>query len=395
MGNPRTPPHPNRLRWLGAAIALAGAAVLVLLSVMTLAPPYSMALFPFVVGAAEMSPLLVLASLVWCLVVNRALRPWPALRWGSIASLVAGGVVAVLPLTQFTQVAAAASAQLGTDGNPPRFSLVTAVRGLPTFSDVIRRTVAYSAPDGTPLTLQLYRSRAKDVQPVVVVIYGGAWRGGDATQCENVSRALAGRGYTVAAIDYRHAPAHQYPAQLVDVRHSIALVRDSAAAWGIDASRMALLGRSAGGHLATLSAFAEGDLPVQAVISIYSPYDLVEGYRDLPSPDPIDVREVLRGFIGGTPEERMERYREASPSSHVRRGLPPTLLIFGGKDHIIKPEFNRRAASELRAVNVPVVSVEIPWAEHGFDMAPAGLGAQLAFDVISAFLDRELRTGGR
>ncbi len=395
MGNPPTPAQRNRLRWLGAALALAGAVVLVLLSMMTVLPTYSMTLFPLVVGATEMSPLLVLADLGWCLVVNRALRPWPAFRWGSIAGLVAGGVIAVLPLTRFTQVAAAASAQLGTDGNPPRFSLATAVRGLPTSVDVTRRMIPYAAPDGSPLTIQLYRRPSKDVQPVVVVIYGGAWRTGEATQCENVSRALAARGYTVVAIDYRHAPEHVYPAQLTDVRHSIALVRDSAAAWGIDASRMALLGRSAGGHLATLSAFAEGDLPVQAVVAIYSPYDLVEGYRDLPSPDPIDVRTVLRGFLGGTPDEQLARYQEASPSSHVRRGLPPTLLIFGGKDHIIKPAFNRRAASDLRAVNVPVVSVEIPWAEHGFDMAPSGLGAQLAFSVISAFLDRELKTGDR
>ena len=67
------------------------------------------------------------------------------------------------------------------------------------------------------------------------------------------------------------------------------------------------------------------------------------------------------------------------------------MLIFGGRDHIIKPAFNRAAAAALRAANVPVVAVELPWAEHGFDMAPAGLGAQLAFHVIVEFLERELQ----
>jgi acetyl esterase/lipase len=239
--------------------------------------------------------------------------------------------------------------------------------------------------------MRLYALRDKAVRPVVVVIYGGAWRGGDPTQGENVSKALASRGFAVAAIDYRHAPRAPFPAQLDDVNLSLGMLRDSAAAWGLDAERMALLGRSSGGHLAELSAYSPTRYPLKAVVALYAPYDLVEGYRDLPRPDPIDVRHVLRGFIGGTPDERLRAYRAASPSSYVMPGLPPTLLIFGGHDHLVKPEFNRAAAAALRAARVPVVSVEVPWAEHGFDMGPAGLGSQLAFGVIVEFLERELK----
>ena len=130
---------------------------------------------------------------------------------------------------------------------------------------------------------------------------------------------------------------------------------------------------------------------MRAVIALYAPHDLIRGYRDLPSPDPIGVRDVLTGFLGGTPDQQTARYRDASPSTYVRPGLPPTLLIFGGRDNIVKPEFNRGAAAALRRSGVRVVSVELPWAEHGFDLAPAGLGAQLAFQVIVQFLDRELR----
>jgi acetyl esterase/lipase len=231
------------------------------------------------------------------------------------------------------------------------------------------------------------------MRPVVVVIYGGAWRAGDPSQGDNVSRALAARGFAVAAIDYRHAPAFQFPSQLEDVRRSLALLRDSSAAWGLDMHHLALLGRSAGGQLAELAAYAHGssdDVPVRAVVAIYAPYDLAEGYRDLPSPDPIDVRKVLREFLGGTPSDQEARYHAASPLSYVRHGLPATLLLYGGRDHIVKPSFNRRAAAELRAARVAVVAVELPWAEHGFDMVPAGLGGQLAFNVIAEFLTREL-----
>lgn len=382
---------PNRRRPLAAVTALSVAAVLIVLSAMVEIPTYTMAMFPLTVGSSEMSPLLVIFDLFWCIIVSRLLRGWGVARGITMGLLVLAGLAAVRPLTQYTSVAAAASEQIGTDDAPPRFSLLAAVRGLPTRPDVVERIVAYTADDGTPLSMRLYALGGAGAKPLVVVIYGGAWRNGAPTQCENVSRALAARGYAVAAIDYRHAPRFQFPSQLVDVRRSLALLRDSAAAWHIDATRIALLGRSAGGHLAELSAYSPGDAPVQAVIALYAPHDLVQGYRDLPSPDPIDVRDVLRGFLGGTPEEQPMRYRDGSPSTHVRRGLPPTLLLFGGRDKVVKPEFNRGAAARLRAANVPVVSVELPWAEHGFDMAPSGLGAQLAFNVISEFLDRELR----
>ena len=154
---------------------------------------------------------------------------------------------------------------------------------------------------------------------------------------------------------------------------------------------MAILGRSSGGQLAELAAYSSGDMGIRAVIGIYAPYDLAEGYADLPSPDPIGVRSVLRNFLNGTPDSQPRQYRAASPASYVRPGLPPTLLLFGSRDHIVKASFNREAAAALRAARVPVVAVELPWAEHGFDMAPGGLGAQLAFSVIVEFLERELK----
>jgi acetyl esterase/lipase len=382
---------PKQRGLLRTGIAVGVALVLVLLSMTVIVPPFAMAMLPFVIGASEMSPFLVLIDLLWCLPANRMLRGRPRLRGATITLLVVSACVAVLPLTQFNRVAAAAGAQLGNDTDPPRFSLITALRGLPTSADVAERTIPYAAPDGTRLSLRLYSLGSRTLRPTVVVIYGGAWRGGVPTQAENVSRALAARGFAVAAIDYRHAPRAQFPAQIDDVNLSLALLRDSSAAWGLDVERMAVLGRSSGGHLAELSAFAPNGNALRAVVALYAPYDLVEGYNDLPHPDPIGVRGVLTGFIGGTPSDRARTFREASPSSHVAPGLPPTLLIFGGRDHIVKPDFNREAAAALRAARVRVVSVELPWAEHGFDLAPAGLGSQLAFGVIVDFLERELK----
>ncbi|MEO7457092.1 MAG: alpha/beta hydrolase [Gemmatimonadaceae bacterium] len=383
--------QPKRHGAVPAGVALAGAAVLVLLSMMVIVPPFSMVLFPIAVGASEYSPFLVLLDLAWCLVVSRLLLGRRRPRVLSQVLLFLSACIAVWPLTTFPRVSSTVSAQLGTEGAPPRFSLMTALKGLPVSSDVVERTIAYAAADGAPLALRLYALPGKAARPTVVVIYGGAWRSGAPTQCENVSRALASKGFTVAAIDYRHSPRFPFPAAIDDVNRALGLLRDSAGAWSIDAERMAVLGRSSGGHLAELAAYRPNAFPLKAVVAVYAPFDLVQGYEDLPSPDPIGVRSVLEDFTGGTPATRGAVYRDASPSSYVRTGVPPTLLVYGGRDHVVKPAFNRGAATKLRLAHVPVVAIELPWAEHGFDMAPAGLGGQLAFSVISDFLDRELR----
>jgi acetyl esterase/lipase len=389
MSSPETPRTSGRK--IAVALTVIVAAALALLSLMVIVPPYTMGLFIVAVGASEYSPFLVLLDLLWCLPANRLLRGYGALRFATLAVLVASALIAVRPLTQFTHVAATASAQLGTEDGAPRFSLLTAVRGLPVSSDVVVRTIAYAAPDAERLSIRLYSQGTRALRPTVIVLYGGAWRNGSPAQCENVSRALASRGFTVAAIDYRHVPFARYPSQIDDVNHAIILVRDSSESWGIDYKRMAILGRSSGGHLAELAAFTPNEFGLKAVVALYAPFDLAEGYADLPSPDPIDVRSVLSGFLNGTPEKQPRRYQVASPSSWIRPGLPPTLLMFGARDHIVKAAFNREAAAALRAARVPVVAVELPWAEHGFDMAPAGLGAQLAFTVIVDFLERELK----
>lgn len=388
MPMPDTAPAPRRSTATISILAVAG--VLVALSLMVVVPPYSFTLFRLGDGAIEYSPILLLLDLVWCLPVNRVLRGRRTLRFVTLALLIASACVAVRPLTQFTRASATASAQLGTEVSQSRFSLVTVVSGLPTNSAVQERSIAYTAPDGGPLTLRLYALPPRQPRPTVVVLYGGAWSGGTPTQAANVSRALASRGYTVAAIDYRHAPASRFPAQIDDVNRALVMLRDSSSAWDIDPSRMAILGRSSGGHLAELAAFTPNDFGLKAVIALYAPFDLSAGYVDLPSPDPLDVRLALRSLLGGTPSEQPGRYRAASPSELIRPGLPPTLLLFGGRDHIVKPIFNRQAATALRAARVPVISVELPWAEHGFDIVPTGLGAQLAFNVITEFLDREL-----
>lgn len=367
------------------------------LAALRLVPPFTLALLAPVVIAGETSPLvaLVAAVLAVAAVARRPRRPGLAV----LALLTAA--VASVPWLQARSAARDGETAVAALRIPPPVATVPRPMGVPAGTRADGRAVRYAAADGTPLTARLYRSAGPELLPTLVVFYGGAWRTGDAGQFAALHQRLAAAGYAVVALDYRHAPAHRYPAQLDDAARGLALVRDSAAAWGVDLARLVLWGRSSGAHLAMLTAWtdsARGVPPVRAVVDYYGPVDLAEGYAHQPHPDPIDARAVLRAFLGGpplggpplggTPAELGARYHEASPLAHVRAGLPPTLLVYGGRDHVVEPRFGRAVARALAAAGDPVAYVELPWAEHGFDAVPSGVGERVATLLAERFVAR-------
>ncbi|MFL5515878.1 MAG: alpha/beta hydrolase, partial [Gemmatimonadales bacterium] len=141
-----------------------------------------------------------------------------------------------------------------------------------------------------------------------------------------------------------------------------------------------------GGQLAMVAAYSPGAPAIRAVVSYYGPVDLTEGYRHPPRPDPLHVRGVEEAFLGGTPETQPLRYRAASPITYVTRPLPPTLLIYAGRDHIVEPRFGALLQRRLRATGTTSILLEIPWAEHGFDAIANGPSAQLALFETERFL---------
>jgi acetyl esterase/lipase len=202
---------------------------------------------------------------------------------------------------------------------------------------------------------------------------------------------MAAQGYTVVAIDYRHAPEHRFPTQIEDVQAALAWIRDRAATYSIDPGRMALVGWSAGAHLAMLAAYEPGALPIRAVVSYYGPVNLAAGYYDPPVPDPIDTTAVLESFLGGNPKQLPELYQRASPVFAVRPGLPPTLLIYGQRDHIVQLSYGQQMYERLTRSGNPAALIAIPWAEHAFDAVFRGPSNQIALYYTERFLAWALR----
>lgn len=252
--------------------------------------------------------------------------------------------------------------------------------------------VQFAKPDGVPLNMNIYQPLQVGKYPGLVVIYGGAWQNGSPLKDRDFNRYMAARGYTVFASDYRHAPRYRFPNQLNDVQAAITFIRHHASEYEADPERLAVLGRSSGAHLAMLLAAYQADAPlIRAVVNYYGPVNLTSGYLEPPRPDPLNVRALLRAFLGGSPKELPKQYQVASPINYVTPQLPPTLLVYGSRDHVVQARFGRQMHEQLSSVGNTAILLEIPWAEHAFDAIFHGVSNQLALYYTERFLAWALR----
>jgi acetyl esterase/lipase len=377
--------------WTGRLAAawglLAAAAGLAFTATWVVLPAPAYALLPFGIVAPELSPFLCPAAL------GVAAASWPCRRRrpGQAAAVLAftAALVFALPLVQLPATLRRFDAAMSAEG----FDAPSSPLGRAPTS--VRRAVLVGGGGNTPLTADVYARDGVRGAPLVVQVYGGAWQRGRPGDDETFARYLADRGYVVAAIDYRHAPAARWPAQIEDVRTAIGWLRTHAGELGADPARLALVGRSAGAQLALVAAYQDGAPAVAGVVSFYGPVFLADGWRDVPRPDPLDVRTVLETYLGGTPDDVPRQYEAASPVTYLSATAPPTLLVYATRDHIVKVEFARRLEARLRAEGVPVALLEIPWAEHAFDVLPHGLSARVAFAYVERFLASLPATPGR
>jgi acetyl esterase/lipase len=255
----------------------------------------------------------------------------------------------------------------------------------------VTRAIPVPLRDGTRLALDLYRPAGTPLPPLVVTIYGGAWRFGSRAAEAPLAGWLAANGYAVAVIDYRHAPAFRYPVELEDVDDALKTIALLADEWHVDRDRVALFGRSAGAQLALLAAERDQPLAIRAAVAYYAPTDLIGGYATPPQPDPAHARTILTTYLGGPPDAlHAAAYRAASPVDRAAAGMPPVLAIIGDRDELVLPKFQRAFAARLNALHVRNVAIELPWSNHAFD-AVNGLGAGIAKDATLRFLDTLLR----
>lgn len=314
----------------------------------------------------------------------------PLLRWGTSAvALLAAGLLA-LPAFQAWRIGRELPGKLRetfpAPGSPlpdrAAFSLRDLGGGDPAPVPLETLTVAPGLP------LDFYRAVRSDgrAAPCVIVVHGGGWDSGDRTQLPGLNHWLARRGYAVAAISYRLAPAHRWPAQRDDVLQAIAFLKTRASALGLDATRLVLLGRSAGGQIAQTVGYTAGDPAIRGVVGLYSPSDLIFGYVNTTEDDMLHSPALMRRYLGGSPEAARANYESASALYHVTPRVPPTLLLHGRNDALVWYRHSERLEAKLREAGVPCLHVALPWATHAFEYNLHGPGGQLTTYALEGFL---------
>ncbi len=245
----------------------------------------------------------------------------------------------------------------------------------------------YAEPGGEQLRLDLYRPlSARAPLPGVVTIHGGSWQSGSRRDFPAFNRYLAARGYLVAAVSYRLAPRFPFPAARDDVAAAISFLKRNAGPLGLDADRLALVGRSAGAQLALVTAYTLRDPAIKGVVSFYGPIALRWGYANPAKLSIIDSSAVLDAYLGGSPDTHGPQYDAASPLSHVGHATPPTLLINGLRDELVSPFHAEFLSDRLLRARVPHLYLQLPWAVHGCDYLLRGPCGQVTTYAVERFL---------
>ena len=247
--------------------------------------------------------------------------------------------------------------------------------------------------DAGGVRCRLYRPTAAQDLPLVVFLHGGGWVVGDLDTHDDVCRSLAAKsGMAFLSVDYRLAPEHKFPAAIDDAHMAAIWAHQNAAPLGVDASRFAVAGDSAGGNLAAVLA-QRGAVPFKFQVLIYPTVDLA---MTLPSFEtnavgPTLTKKMMGWFIDHyLRDDADKRDVAASPflaSDEVLAKVAPALIVTSEFDPLCDDgeEYGKRLASN--GVNASVVRFN--GTLHGFFSMLAGVDDALgAHDLVVSYLRR-------
>ena len=269
----------------------------------------------------------------------------------------------------------------------------------------VRANLVYAGTANPRQMLDLYLPRERTAGarlPVVVYFHGGGWVGGSkASGKATLTPWVTAGGYAGAAVNYRLAGEAPWPAQIHDAKAAIRWLRANADRLGLDANRIAVVGTSAGGTLATLLGTSGGDPALEGSVGEHGGVDsrvtcvlnrfgrlnfLAEPAARSAPAQAEALAGRLRQLFGGALAERTELARAASPLTYLGAEDPPILTVHGTADGVVPIAQAEEFDAAARRLGARHELVRVEGAGHGFDRPDERRRSR-------EFLDQHLRGG--
>ncbi|MFA6574809.1 MAG: alpha/beta hydrolase [Nocardioides sp.] len=248
----------------------------------------------------------------------------------------------------------------------------------------VERDIAYNG-HGKRGLLDIYLPAGRPVEgaPVLLQVHGGGWTIGNKDQQGlPLMQHMAAKGWVCVAINYRLAPRDAFPAHVIDVKQSIAWIKEHIAAYGGDPDYIAITGGSAGGHLSALAAltpgdrdwqpgFEDADTSVQCAVPHYGVYDF-SGVTGIKSAAMMRDHFLAPRVFKTRWADHPEMFEAASPIQRITPDAPDFFVLHGAHDTLVHVDQARMFVEKLRQVSKrTVVYAELPGAQHAFDVFPS------------------------
>ncbi len=270
-------------------------------------------------------------------------------------------------------------------------------RGGPVMMHTLERQLVI---DGRALRLRIYRPTAAAALPALIYLHGGGWRLFSIDTHDRVMREYAARaGIVVVGVDYALAPEAPYPAALQQVVAVLDWLQLQAESLGLDPSRLAMGGDSAGANLALSAAMRWRDsvhaASLSALVLNYGAFGCAtdtDSHRRYTGPDYLLTSAEMRGFwhdyLAGA--DALDPFAQplVAERQHLQ-GLPPTWLAVAECD--VLRDDSIAMADRLRAASVDTRITIYPGTTHSFlEAMDFAAVSQRALDETAAWLRQQL-----
>lgn len=232
------------------------------------------------------------------------------------------------------------------------------------------KNVAYASADTAQrMDVYLPAKRNTTSTKALIIIHGGGWTSGDKTEFNEYIPVFKERlpDYAIFNINYRLGmlpSTNTFPTQENDVKTAFNFVMSKSDEFSFNKEKLAVLGASAGGHLALLQTYKNTTPKVKALVDMFGPTDITALYSAY-SISPI-TQLGLQYLLGGTPVSNPVIYQSSSPINFVTTQTAPTLILHGGQDPIVPIAQSTTLKTKLQTAGVVTKMVIYPNEGHGW-----------------------------